>query len=78
MLNWYWLLAVLRRTMHSWQAKSVALVDVQQALRDPLAAINQAKASAKVWQAAAAIAAPAAAQSTGQKRIVAVTACPTA
>ncbi|MDI6936237.1 fructose PTS transporter subunit IIB, partial [Serratia sp. Se-PFBMAAmG] len=57
--------------------KSVALVDVQQALRDPLAAINQAKASAKVWQAAAAVTAPAAAQSTGQKRIVAVTACPT-
>lgn len=57
--------------------KSVALVDVQQALRDPLAAINQAKASAKVWQSATAVAAPAAAQSTGQKRIVAVTACPT-
>ncbi|MDI9229397.1 fructose PTS transporter subunit IIB, partial [Serratia bockelmannii] len=56
--------------------KSVALVDVQQALRDPLAAINQAKASAKVWHAAA-VAAPAAAQSTGQKRNVAVTACPT-
>ncbi|MBK0092019.1 PTS fructose transporter subunit IIBC [Erwinia sp. S59] len=57
--------------------KSVALVDVQQTLRDPLAAINQAKASAKVWQAATAVAAPVAAQSTGQKRIVAVTACPT-
>ncbi|MBK0094490.1 PTS fructose transporter subunit IIBC [Erwinia sp. S63] len=57
--------------------KSLTLVDVQQALRDPLAAINQAKASAKVWQSATAVAAPAAAQSTGQKRIVAVTACPT-
>ncbi|AIR85645.1 PTS fructose transporter subunit IIBC [Pantoea rwandensis] len=57
--------------------KSVALVDVQQTLRDPLAAINKAKASAKVWQAATAVAAPVAAQSTGQKRIVAVTACPT-
>ncbi|XXN65592.1 PTS fructose transporter subunit IIBC [Enterobacter ludwigii] len=58
--------------------KSVALVDVQQALRDPLAAINQAKANAKTWQpAAATVSAPAAAQSGGQKRIVAVTACPT-
>jgi PTS system fructose-specific IIC component len=58
--------------------KSVALVDVQQALRDPLAAINQAKANAKTWQPAApAAAVPVAAQSSGQKRIVAVTACPT-
>jgi len=58
--------------------KSLALVDVQQALRDPLAAINQAKASAKTWQpAAATAAAPVAAQSAAQKRIVAVTACPT-
>jgi PTS system fructose-specific IIC component len=58
--------------------KSVALVDVQQALRDPLAAINQAKANAKTWQPAApASAVPVAAQSSGQKRIVAVTACPT-
>jgi len=58
--------------------KSLALVDVQQALRDPLAAINQAKASAKTWQpVAATAAAPVAAQSGGQKRIVAVTACPT-
>jgi len=58
--------------------KSVALVDVQQALRDPLAAINQARANAKTWQpAAATVSAPVAAQSGGQKRIVAVTACPT-
>ncbi|WP_455851589.1 PTS fructose transporter subunit IIBC [Pantoea endophytica] len=58
--------------------KSLALVDVQQALRDPLAAINQAKASAKTWQPAAVTAAPpVAAQSGAQKRIVAVTACPT-
>ncbi|WP_343552869.1 PTS fructose transporter subunit IIBC [Pantoea sp.] len=58
--------------------KSVALVDVQQVLRDPLAAINHAKANAKTWQAAAATAAaPIAAASSAQKRIVAVTACPT-
>jgi PTS system fructose-specific IIC component len=58
--------------------KSLALVDVQQALLDPLAAINQAKASAETWQpAAATAAAPVAAQSAAQKRIVAVTACPT-
>ena len=58
--------------------KSVALVDVQQALRDPLAAINQAKASATTWQPAATTGAvPVTAQSGGQKRIVAVTACPT-
>jgi len=61
--------------------KSVALVDVQQLLRDPLAAIDQAKAQAKTWQPAAApSAAPAAttpATGSAQKRIVAVTACPT-
>nr|WP_310615953.1 PTS fructose transporter subunit IIBC [Pantoea cypripedii] len=56
--------------------KSLALVDVQQLLRDPLATINQAKANAQTVQNVA-VAAPAAAQSSGQKRIVAVTACPT-
>ncbi|MBP2198418.1 PTS fructose transporter subunit IIBC [Pantoea cypripedii] len=56
--------------------KSLALVDVQQLLRDPLATINQAKANAQPVQNVA-VAAPAAAQSSGQKRIVAVTACPT-
>ncbi|MBK4769110.1 MAG: PTS fructose transporter subunit IIBC [Pantoea sp. Morm] len=58
--------------------KSVALVDVQQALRDPRAALALAKDAAQPWQPAAATpAASAPAQSTGQKRIVAVTACPT-
>ncbi len=68
--------------------KSVACVDVQQALRDPQAAIAQARASAQRWQpatapAAGAAAVPAAgaaavpAAATAQKRIVAVTACPT-
>ncbi|QZY91575.1 PTS fructose transporter subunit IIBC [Pantoea dispersa] len=58
--------------------KSVALVDVQQALRDPQAALALAKDAAQPWQAAAATpAASAPAQSAGQKRIVAVTACPT-
>ncbi|KTS36671.1 PTS fructose transporter subunit IIBC [Pantoea dispersa] len=58
--------------------KSVALVDVQQALRDPQAALALAKDAAQPWQPAAATpAASAPAQSTGQKRIVAVTACPT-
>ena len=56
--------------------KSVGLVDVQQALRDPLAAINQAKASAQTL-ATTTTAAPAAAVVNAQKRIVAVTACPT-
>ncbi len=56
--------------------KSVGLVDVQQALRDPLAAINQAKASAQTL-ATTTTAAPAAAAVNAQKRIVAVTACPT-
>ncbi|MDF7659451.1 PTS fructose transporter subunit IIBC [Erwiniaceae bacterium L1_54_6] len=56
--------------------KSLALVDVQQLLRDPLATINQAKANAQTVQNVA-VAAPAVAQSSGQKRIVAVTACPT-
>ncbi|BAN97170.1 PTS system fructose subfamily transporter subunit IIC [Plautia stali symbiont] len=58
--------------------KSVALVDVQQALRDPQAALALARNAAQPWQPAAATpAASAPAQSTGQKRIVAVTACPT-
>lgn len=64
--------------------KSLALVDVQQVLRDPLAAIQQAKTQAKTWQPAAApaAAAPSAAPvapatSSAPKRIVAVTACPT-
>jgi len=60
--------------------KSVACVDVQQALRDPQAAIAQARASAQRWQPATAPAAGAAAvpaAATAQKRIVAVTACPT-
>lgn len=61
--------------------KSVALVDVQQALRDPQAALALAKDAAQPWQPAAASpatpAASAPAQRTGQKRIVAVTACPT-
>ncbi|MDO6405189.1 PTS fructose transporter subunit IIBC [Pantoea phytobeneficialis] len=55
--------------------KSLALVDVQQLLRDPLATISQAKANAQPVQSA--VAAPAAVQSSGPKRIVAVTACPT-
>ncbi|WP_215800829.1 PTS fructose transporter subunit IIBC [Pantoea dispersa] len=58
--------------------KSVALVDVQQALRDPQAALALAKDAAQPWQPAAATPATSApAQSAGQKRIVAVTACPT-
>ncbi|KTS01109.1 PTS fructose transporter subunit IIBC [Pantoea dispersa] len=61
--------------------KSVALVDVQQALRDPQAALALAKDAAQPWQPAAATpatpATSAPAQSAGQKRIVAVTACPT-
>ena len=58
--------------------KSVALVDVQQALRDPQAALALAKDAAQPWQPAEATPpASAPAQSTGQKRIVAVTACPT-
>lgn len=60
--------------------KSVACVDVQHALRDPQAAIAQARASAQRWQPATAPAAGAAAvpaAATAQKRIVAVTACPT-
>ena len=56
--------------------KSVGLVDVPQALRDPLAAINHAKANAKAL-ASAAVAAPTAATGNAEKRIVAVTACPT-
>lgn len=57
--------------------KAIAIVDAQQVLQDPVGAINQAKASATVWQPAAAVAALATVQSSAQKRIVAITACPT-
>ncbi|MGP4130287.1 fructose PTS transporter subunit IIB [Pantoea tagorei] len=57
--------------------KSVWLGDVQQAVRAPEQFLAQAKAEAKPWQPVAVEAAPAAAQASAQKRIVAVTACPT-
>ena len=63
--------------------KSVWLGDVQQAVRAPEQFLAQAKAEAKSWQPTAVAAAPAAFgrfslnSLGGQKRIVAVTACPT-
>jgi PTS system fructose-specific IIC component len=61
--------------------KAVWLGDAAQAVRNPQAFLNQAKAEAKPWQAPAAelvTAAPASvAAPAGTKRIVAVTACPT-
>ncbi|WP_312393618.1 PTS fructose transporter subunit IIBC [Mixta calida] len=60
--------------------KAVWQGDAAQALRDPQAFLARAKAEAKPWQAPAAepIAAPvSAAASTGAKRVVAITACPT-
>lgn len=58
--------------------KRVWLGDVQQAVRAPAQFLAQAQAEAQAWQpAAVAAAAPAAAQPGAQKRIVAVTACPT-
>uniref|UniRef100_UPI0028E80E64 fructose PTS transporter subunit IIB n=1 Tax=Pantoea brenneri TaxID=472694 RepID=UPI0028E80E64 len=55
--------------------------DVQLAIREPETFLNRAKAEAKPWQAAVPVAAPAgapaAAQAGAQKRVVAVTACPT-
>lgn len=60
--------------------KAVWQGDAAQALRDPQAFLARAKAEANPWQAPAAepIAAPvSAAASTGAKRVVAITACPT-
>ena len=59
--------------------KSVWLGDAQQAVRAPEQFLVQAKAEAKPWQpaAVATAAAPTAVQPNAQKRIVAVTACPT-
>ena len=59
--------------------KSVWLGDAQQAVRAPEQFLAQAKAEAKPWQpsAVATAAAPTAVQPNAQKRIVAVTACPT-
>ncbi|MBD8220381.1 PTS fructose transporter subunit IIBC [Pantoea agglomerans] len=58
--------------------KAVWLGDIQLAVREPETFLNCAKAEAKTWQAPAAVATPAApAQAGAQKRVVAVTACPT-
>lgn len=58
--------------------KAVWLGEVQQAVTDPVEFLNRAKVEATSWQAAPEVAAPAAtAQPGGQKRIVAITACPT-
>lgn len=63
--------------------KAVWLGDIQLAVREPETFLNRAKAEAKIWQAPAAVATPAGApaaapaQAGAQKRVVAVTACPT-
>ena len=59
--------------------KAVWLGNIEQALRQPESFLASAQAEAKPWQApVAAAAAPAElSQSSGQKRIVAITACPT-
>jgi len=59
--------------------KAVWLGDIQLAVREPETFLNRAKAEAKTWQASTAVATPAgaAAQAGAQKRVVAVTACPT-
>lgn len=57
--------------------------DVQLAVREPETFLNRAKAEARTWQSQAAVATPAGvsaaapAQAGAQKRVVAVTACPT-
>ncbi|HDL7933543.1 TPA: PTS fructose transporter subunit IIBC [Yersinia enterocolitica] len=56
--------------------KNVYLGDVEKAVRDPEGFLAQAIAQAKPYQAAVA-ATPVAASTTGPKRIVAITACPT-
>ncbi|MBL3522415.1 PTS fructose transporter subunit IIBC [Serratia plymuthica] len=55
--------------------KRVYVGDVELAVREPEAFLALAKAEAKAWQAPAAVAVPA--KAAGQKRIVAITACPT-
>jgi len=63
--------------------KAIWLGDIQLAVREPETFLNRAKAEAKTWQAPAAVATPAGApaaapaQAGAQKRVVAVTACPT-
>ncbi|HHL2499528.1 TPA: PTS fructose transporter subunit IIBC [Yersinia enterocolitica] len=56
--------------------KNVYLGDVEKAVRDPEGFLAQAITQAKPYQAAV-TAAPVAASTTGPKRIVAITACPT-
>ncbi|CAI1604189.1 PTS fructose transporter subunit IIBC [Serratia ficaria] len=55
--------------------KLVYLGEVEQAVREPEAFLAQARAGAKAYQAPAQAGAPA--KAAGQKRIVAITACPT-
>ena len=58
--------------------KSVWLADVQQALDAPESVLQQAKTQARPWQPApVAVAAAQPAAANAQKRIVAITACPT-
>lgn len=57
--------------------KAVYLGDIELALRQPEIFLANAQSQAQPYQAPVAAAAPAAAQSGAQKRIVAVTACPT-
>ncbi|KOC89341.1 PTS fructose transporter subunit IIBC [Winslowiella iniecta] len=58
--------------------KVVWLGNIEQALRQPESFLANAQAEAKPWQAPVAVAAPAdVSESGGQKRIVAITACPT-
>lgn len=57
--------------------KALWLGSIQEALRNPEAFLDRAKAEATPWQAAAPVAVPTTAAAGGQKRIVAVTACPT-
>jgi PTS system fructose-specific IIC component len=56
--------------------KRVYVGDVEHAVREPEAFLTQAIAEAKTWQAPAAVTV-AAVKPVGQKRIVAITACPT-
>ncbi|MCS3407920.1 PTS fructose transporter subunit IIBC [Serratia sp. AKBS12] len=55
--------------------KALYLGDVEQAVREPEAFLAAAKAQAQPYQAPAVAAVPA--QAAGQKRVVAITACPT-
>jgi hypothetical protein len=75
-LNWWWWQGKLYLLTPALNGKRVYVGDVAHAVREPEAFLAAGDGEAKAYQAPAA-AAVEPAKAAGQKRIVAITACPT-